>query len=268
MFMAKAVEVKSREEVATMRRAGAVVADILALLAFRISVGMTTDEIDRIAREELKLRDAKPAFLNYHGFPSVICVSINCEVVHGIPSVKRALKEGDIVGLDFGAMIDGWFGDAAVTVGVGRISAAAERLIGVTRQSLEKGIAAIRPGARTGDIGAAIQAHAEASGYSVVREFVGHGIGRSLHEDPPVPNYGRAGAGARLKPGMTIAIEPMVNEGAHEVMTLEDGWTAVTKDRKLSAHFEHTVLVTETGSEVLTLPSGPLQENSSTNRIS
>ncbi len=254
--MTKTVEVKSREELAIMRRAGAVVADILVHLSGLIAPGMTTGEIDRIARAELKARGAAPAFLNYHGFPAVICVSVNFEVVHGIPSDTRVLKDGDIVGLDFGCVIDGWFADSAVTVGVGAISPEAARLIRVTRESLEKGIAVVKAGARIGDIGAAVQTHAESAGYSVVREFVGHGIGRALHEEPPIPNYGKAGAGHRLKAGMTIAIEPMVNMGGPEVTTLGDGWTAVTKDRKLSGHFEHTVAVTETGVEILTLPSG------------
>ena len=256
MLMQKTVEVKSREELAIMRRAGAVVADILDLLAKAVKPGMTTGEIDRIAREELAKRGAKPAFLNYHGFPGVICVSINSEVVHGIPSDKRALKAGDIVGLDFGCVIDGWFADSARTVGVGAITPEAQRLIDVTRESLMKGIEAVKAGARVGDVGAAVQKHAEAAGYTVVREFVGHGIGRALHEEPPVPNYGKPGSGQRLKAGMTIAIEPMVNAGGPEVATLGDGWTAVTKDGKLSAHFEHTVAVTENGFEILTLPSG------------
>lgn len=253
--MHKAVEVKSREELAIMRRAGGVVADILVLLKGMVKPGMTTGEIDQICREELKKRNAKPAFLNYHGFPGVICVSINSEVVHGIPSDKRALKESDIVGLDFGCVIDGWYADSAMTVPVGTISADAERLIRVTRESLEKGISAVKDGNRVGDIGAAVQAHAQSAGYSLVREFVGHGIGRALHEEPPIPNYGKPGTGVRLKTGMTIAIEPMVNMGGPEVSTLGDGWTAVTKDGKLSAHFEHTVVVTETGSEILTLPT-------------
>jgi len=253
--MEKAVEVKSREEIATMRAAGVVVADILVHLKGLVKPGLTTGAIDQIAREELKKRGAKPAFLNYHGFPGVICVSINHEIVHGIPSDKRALKDGDIVGLDFGCVVDRFYGDSAVTVGVGTITPEAEQLIRVTRESLERGIAAVKAGARIGDIGAAVQAHAEGFGYGVVRDFVGHGIGRALHEEPPVPNYGKAGTGPRLKAGMTIAIEPMVNAGGIEVETLADGWTAVTKDRKLSAHFEHTVLVTETGSEILTLPS-------------
>jgi len=255
MFMEKAVEVKNAEELATMRRAGAVVADILVHLQGLVKPGLTTGEIDKIAREELKKRGAKPAFLNYHGFPGVICVSINHEVVHGIPSAQRALKEGDIVGLDFGCVIDRFYADSAITVGVGKISPEAEALVRVTRESLEKGIAAVKAGARIGDVGAAVQRHAEAAGYGVVREFVGHGIGRALHEEPPVPNYGKPGTGPRLKAGMTIAIEPMVNMGGPEVETLADGWTAVTKDRKLSAHFEHTVAVTEQGAEILTLPS-------------
>ena len=255
MFMKQAVEVKNAKELATMRAAGAVVGDILVLLAKQAAAGMTTGDIDAICRAELKARGAKPAFLNYHGFPGVICVSINSEVVHGIPSAKRSLKDGDIVGLDFGCVIDGWFADSARTVGIGKISTEASNLIQVTRESLEKGIAAVKGGARVGDVGAAVQQHAEAAGYSVVREFVGHGIGRALHEEPPIPNYGKPGTGLRLKPGMTIAIEPMVNLGGPEVATLEDGWTAVTKDGKLSAHFEHTVAVTETGFDILTLPT-------------
>ena len=255
MFMEKAVEVKSKDELATMRQAGAVVADILVLLSGLIKPGMTTGEIDKIAREELKKRGAKPAFLNYHGFPGVICLSINHEVVHGIPSDKRKVAEGDIIGVDFGCVIDRFYGDSAVTIGVGKISTEAAKLIRVTRESLMKGIEAVKAGARIGDIGAAVQAHAEAEGYGVVREFVGHGISRALHEEPPIPNYGKAGTGPRLKAGMTIAIEPMINLGTADVETLGDGWTAVTKDRKLSAHFEHTIAVTETGYDILTLPS-------------
>ncbi|MDX6768682.1 MAG: type I methionyl aminopeptidase [Elusimicrobiota bacterium] len=255
MLMKKAVEAKTREELAVMRQAGAIVGDILQLLAAKIESGVTTGQIDSWARAEIKARGAKPAFLGYHGFPGVICLSVNNEVVHGIPSDKRALKDGDIFGVDFGVVVDGWFGDSAVTIGVGKISPEAERLIRVTRESLEKGIAAATADARVGDIGAAVQAHAEAAGYSVVREFVGHGIGRALHEEPPVPNYGKAGTGPRLKPGMTIAIEPMVNAGAAAVRTLEDGWTAVTQDGRLSAHFEHTVCVTDGAPVIMTLPS-------------
>lgn len=255
MLMKKAVEAKTPAELAVMRRAGAVVGDTLQVLAAKLKAGVSTGDIDRWARAELKARGAKPAFLGYHGFPGVICLSVNSEVVHGIPSDARVLKEGDIIGLDFGAVIDGWFADSAITVGVGRISPEAERLISVTRQSLEKGIAAVQDGARVGDIGAAVQQHAEAAGYSVVREFVGHGIGRALHEEPPIPNYGKAGTGPRLKNGMTIAIEPMINAGGPAVRTLEDGWTAVTQDGALSAHFEHTVCVADGNAVILTLPS-------------
>ncbi len=255
MLMNKAVEVKTREELAIMRSAGGVVADILVLLKGQVKAGMTTGEIDQICREELKKRGAKPAFLNYHGFPGVICVSINSEIVHGIPSDKRVLKDADIVGLDFGAVIDGWFGDSAITIPIGKVSPEAQRLIDVTRECLGKGMSAVKDGARIGDIGSAIQSHAEAAGYTLVREFVGHGIGRALHEEPPIPNYGKPGTGGRLKTGMTIAIEPMVNMGGPEVTTLGDGWTAVTKDGKLSAHFEHTVAVTDLGFEILTLPT-------------
>ncbi|UPT73909.1 MAG: type I methionyl aminopeptidase [Elusimicrobiota bacterium] len=253
--MQKNVEVKSPAEIATMRAGGAIVADILVLLTGQVRAGMTTGDIDAVCREELKKRGAKPAFLNYHGFPGVICVSINSEVVHGIPSKERALKDGDIVGLDFGCVVDGWFADSARTVPVGAITPEAQKLITVTRESLEKGIEQIKAGCRLGDIGWAVQSHAQSHGYSLVREFVGHGIGRALHEEPAVPNYGKPGHGLRLKAGMTIAIEPMVNMGGPEVATLSDGWTAVTKDGKLSAHFEHTVAVTETGFDILTLPS-------------
>ncbi|MCR4296704.1 MAG: type I methionyl aminopeptidase [Elusimicrobia bacterium] len=253
--MNKAVEVKTPEELALMRRAGGVVGDILVLLKGLVKPGMTTGEIDQIAREELKKRGAKPAFLNYHGFPGVICVSVNCEIVHGIPSDKRVLKDGDIVGLDFGAIIEGWYGDSAITVPIGTISPEAQRLVTVTRECLEKALAAVKNGNRIGDIGFAVQTHAQSNGYTLVREFVGHGIGRALHEEPPVPNYGKPGTGGRLKSGMTIAIEPMVNMGGPEVSTLGDGWTAVTKDGKLSAHFEHTVAVTDTGYDILTLPT-------------
>lgn len=255
MLMQKNVEVKSAAEIATMRAAGAIVADTLVLLKGQVREGMTTGDIDAVCREELKKRGASPAFLNYHGFPAVICVSINSEVVHGIPSAKRALKNGDIVGLDYGCVVDGWFADSAMTVPVGAISPEAQKLIDVTRESLMKGIEAVKAGNRLGDIGWGVQSHAQSHGYSLVREFVGHGIGRALHEEPPVPNYGKPGHGLRLKAGMTIAIEPMVNMGGPEVSTLSDGWTAVTKDGKLSAHFEHTVAVTETGFDILTLPT-------------
>ncbi len=238
-----------------MRDAGAIVAGTLKVLSNAVATGVTTAELDRVSRDELKKRGAKPAFLGYHGFPAALCVSINSEVVHGIPSFARKLKSGDIVGLDFGCKIDGWFADSAMTVPVGNISPEAERLIRVTRESLEKGMSAVKNGNRIGDIGSAVQAHAEAAGYTLVREFVGHGIGRALHEEPPIPNYGKPGTGVRLKTGMTIAIRPVGNRGGPEVATLGDGWTAVTKDGKLSAHFEHTVAVTDEGFEILTLPT-------------
>ena len=219
------VHLKSRAEIAAMREAGRVVANILAAV-----------------REQVR--------------PGVICTSINEEIVHGIPSRKRKLQEGDIIGLDFGIIREGWFGDSAITVAVGQIPEETEKLMRVTRESLELGIAAARPGNRIYDIGAAVQAHVEAHGYSVVRDFVGHGVGRRLHEEPQVPNYGPGGQGMRIKPGMVLAIEPMVNVGTWQVEELDDDWTAVTADGKLSAHFEHTIAVTEDGPVILTLPRG------------
>lgn len=253
MFSTKTVELKSPREIESMRRAGAVVSATLKVLAKSVAPGMATAELDSIARAELSKRGAKAAFLGYHGFPAALCVSVNSEVVHGIPSAHKKLKEGDILSLDFGCIVDGFYGDAAVTIGVGSLSAEAERLLRVTRESLEKGIAAMRADGRLGDVSSAVQRHVEAEGFSVVREFVGHGIGRALHEDPPVPNYGKAGTGLRLTPGLVLAIEPMVNAGGHEVTVLSDGWTAVTKDGSLSAHFEHTVALTEKGTEILTI---------------
>lgn len=252
MFKTKTIELKSPKEIAVMREAGRVVAQILAVLSRQAKPGATTLELDKIAREELSSRKAKPAFLDYHGFPASLCVSVNSEVVHGIPSARRVLREGDIVSLDFGCVLKGFYADAAVTVALGKASQEALRLIEVTREALEKGIQAMGPSARLGDVSSAVQRHVEAHGYSVVRDFVGHGIGRALHEDPAVPNYGLAGTGQRLSPGMVLAIEPMVNAGGPEVETLADGWTAVTKDGSLSAHFEHTVALTENGPEILT----------------
>ena len=253
MFSTKTIELKSPKEISLMREAGAIVAAALGILARAAVAGTTTGELDRIAREELSKRGAKPAFLGYHGFPAALCVSLNSEVVHGIPSAKRKIADGDLVSLDFGCVIGGLYADAAVTVGVGRVSEAAKKLMAVTRESLQKGIDEIKAGGRLGDVSSAVQIHAEKNGFSVVRDFVGHGIGRALHEDPPVPNYGKAGTGLRLQPGIVLAVEPMVNAGGPEVETLEDGWTAVTKDRSLSAHFEHTIALTEQGAEILTL---------------
>jgi methionyl aminopeptidase len=206
-----------------------------------------------VAEARISELGAKAAFKGYHGFPCVLCTSINQEVVHGIPSKKRVLKEGDIVSVDCGAIVDGYYGDAAITVPVGeKIAPDTARLLVATEKSLYAGIAAVKPGATLGDIGAAVQGVVEAEGFSVVRDFVGHGIGSHMHEDPQVPNFGEAGSGMRLKAGMVIAIEPMVNAGKPDVRVLRDGWTAVTNDGSMSAHFEHTVAVTDTGAKVLT----------------
>jgi methionyl aminopeptidase len=248
------VELKSGDEIARIRDAALIVHDVLEEVAAAAVAGVTTAELDRLAEARALARDARPAFKGYHGYPASICISVNEEVVHGIPS-GRALRAGDVVGLDFGVVHRGFFGDSARTVIVGgRGTAEAERLVATTREALARAIAAARPDGRLGDVGAAVQALVEASGYSVVREFVGHGIGRRLHEPPQVPNHGVAGTGLRLRPGLVLAIEPMVNAGGAAVRTLEDGWTAVTDDGALSAHFEHTVAITEDGPVVLSLP--------------
>ena len=234
-----------------MRRAGAVVGEVLTLLKRSVEPGMTTKELDTIAHKEIVRHGAKPTFKGYRGFPASICASINEEIVHGIPS-KRVLKEGDIIKVDVGATLDGFIGDAAVSMAVGQISPEATALMDATRQSLEEGIKAARPGNRVGDIGAAVQQFGEARGYGVVREFVGHGVGRFLHEDPQVPNYGQPGLGPLLRPGMCIAIEPMFNMGDWRTRILDDQWTVVTADGQLSAHFEHSIAITEDGPEILT----------------
>jgi methionyl aminopeptidase len=235
-----------------MRRAGAVVAQVLVEIAELVKPGATTADLDLFAQTRTKELGAKPAFKGYHGFPATLCVSVNEEVVHGIPSKKRILKDGDIVGIDFGVILDGWFGDSARTFPVGKISSDAEKLLEITEKSLYLGIEQARAGQHLFDIGHAVQNFVESHGYSVVREFVGHGIGKSLHEDPQVPNFGIRGKGMLLKPGMVLAIEPMINAGKPEVRVLSDGWTAVTVDKALSAHFEHTVAITEQGPEILT----------------
>lgn len=242
---------KSPEEIEKMSVSGKLVAEILLEIRNRIKPGITTQELDQLADRLTQKKKARPAFKGYNGYPYSLCVSVNEEVVHGFPS-KRRLVDGDIVSLDFGVWFDGYFGDAALTQAVGRVSPLAERLMKVTRESLFKGLQEVRAGRRLGDISAAVQQHVEAHGYSVVRQFVGHGIGKGLHEDPQVPNYGEAGRGILLKPGMVLAIEPMVNVGGSEVEIQADGWTAVTKDRSLSAHFEHTVAITENGCRILT----------------
>ncbi|MEY4636583.1 MAG: Methionine aminopeptidase 1 [Acidobacteriota bacterium] len=244
---------RSAVEIEKLARVNALVARVLRELAAAVRPGVTTADLDAIAEQRLREAGAEPAFKGYHGYPATICASVNEEVVHGIPS-PRALVEGDIISIDMGAKLDGFYGDSAVTVPVGAVSAEAQRLLDVTRTALDRAVAAVKAGARVSDIGAAVQSYVEAQGFSVVREFVGHGIGTSLHEEPQIPNYGTAGRGPRLAEGMALAIEPMVNAGKPAVKVLGDGWTAVTKDKALSAHFEHTVVVTEHGCRVLTLP--------------
>lgn len=245
--------IKSSTEIERMRRAGRVVREVLELVRSMVKPGATTLDLERAAEAKLAELGAKPAFKGYHGFPCVLCTSVNSEVVHGIPSAKRVLKEGDIVSVDCGAVLDGFYGDAAITVPVGeKIDPTTARLLKVTQQSLETAISVVKPGATLGDVGAAVQRVVEAEGFSVVRDFVGHGIGARMHEDPQVPNFGEPGRGMKLKAGMVIAIEPMVNAGKPDVQVLGDGWTAVTGDGSMSAHFEHTVAVTQTGARVLT----------------
>jgi methionyl aminopeptidase len=246
------VEIKSREEIALMREAGRIVCEILDELEKAVAPGVTTWELDALSEKLIYQKGAKPAFKGYHGFPACLCASINHEVLHGIPSKRRKLQEGDLMKLDFGVVYRGFFGDSARTVPVGKVTPEAQALVNATREALNKGIQAMVVGNRIGDIGHAVQSHVEARGYSVVRDFTGHGIGRHLHEKPEVPNYGQPGSGMKLRPGMVLAVEPMVNQGTSEVAVLDDDWTAITVDNKLSAHFEHTVLITEGGPEILT----------------
>jgi methionyl aminopeptidase len=243
---------KSPEQIALMRRAGTVVAEMHEVCVRAARPGATTADLDRAAREVLDRRGAKSNFLNYHGFPAVVCTSPNEVIVHGIPG-ERVLEEGDIVSIDCGAIIEGWHADAAVTVPVGEIDDESKRLIDVTRKALQASIDATFAGNRLGDVGAVSEAVVEKAGFSVVREYVGHGIGTAMHEDPQVPNHGPAGRGLRLKSGLVIAIEPMVNAGTAASRLLDDGWTVVTADARRSAHFEHTVAVGDDGPEVLTL---------------
>jgi methionyl aminopeptidase len=243
---------RSSAEIEKLRRVNQLVGSILAELRAMVAAGVTTEEIDAHAETRVREAGAQPAFKGYHGYPATVCASINEQVVHGIPS-KRGLVEGDIISIDMGAKLDGFFGDCAVTVPVGRVSTEAADLLRVTEEALFHGIESVRPGARVSDIGAAVQRHVEAHGFSVVREFVGHGIGTSLHEEPQIANYGPGGRGPRLAEGMVLAIEPMVNAGKAAVKVLSDGWTAVTRDGSLSAHFEHSVVVTRDGCEILTL---------------
>jgi methionyl aminopeptidase len=246
------VTIKTSEQLAKMRQAGRVVAEMLQACADAAKPGMTTNDLDKVARAVLAKRKAKSNFLNYHGYPAVICTSPNDVIVHGIPGTYR-LEEGDIISIDCGAIIEGWHGDAARTIPVGEISEEARKLITVTEESLWAGIQHVRAGARLSDIGHAVQTVAEGAGFSVVREYVGHGIGRAMHEEPQVPNYGDPGKGMKLKVGHVLAVEPMVNLGSSETQLNDDGWTVVTADGSLSAHFEHSIAVTEDGPEVFTV---------------
>ncbi len=246
------VQIKSGQEIALMREAGRIVCEILDELEKAVAPGVTTWELDALAEKLIYEKGARPAFKGYHGFPACLCASVNDEVVHGIPSKRRKLEEGDLMKLDFGVVYRGYFGDSARTVAVGPVSAEAQALLDATREALRRGIQVMVPGNRIGDIGHAMQSFVEARGYSMVRDFTGHGIGRHLHEKPEVPSYGRPGDGMKLRPGMVLAVEPMVNQGTEEVEVLDDDWTAVTVDNKLSAHFEHTVLIGEGGPEILT----------------
>ncbi|WP_353684016.1 type I methionyl aminopeptidase [Thermodesulfovibrio sp. 3907-1M] len=243
---------KSPEELQKMRKSCRIVAAVLCELKNFIKEGLTTKHIEQFIENLIIKMGGTPAFKGYRGYPASACISINEQVVHGIPSEKVFIKEGDIVSVDVGVLCESFYGDAAYTYPVGRISEEAQKLLKVTEEALYKGISEAIPGNRIGDISSAIQAHVESNGFSVVRAFVGHGIGRSLHEDPQIPNFGTKGVGPKLKKGMTLAIEPMVNVGTYEVQILSDGWTAVTKDGSLSAHFEHTIVITEGEPEILT----------------
>ncbi len=247
------ITVKSKSEIEKMRVAGKITGDALRLIEQHIRPGVSTKELDKIAYDFIKKQGATPSFLNYNGFPGSICASPNSWVVHGIPSKDIVLKEGDIISIDMGACKNGYHGDAARTYAVGEISDAAQRLIDVTKQSFFEGIKYAAHGAKLGDVSAAIQEYVEKNGYSVVRDLVGHGIGKKLHEDPSVPNFGHKGRGVRLAQGMTLAIEPMVNEGEYGVVVLDDDWTYETEDGSLSAHYENTILITKGECEILTL---------------
>ncbi len=250
------IRLKAPWEIELLRKANAVVAEVLATLREIIEPGVTGWDLNRIAEEICQKRGARPAFKGYRGYPFSLCVSVNEEVVHGMPLKEKVLKEGDIVSLDFGAIYEGYYGDAAITVAVGEISPEAKRLMKVTEEALYLAIDKARIGNRLQDISVTIQRHAERHGYNVIRDYVGHGIGQALHEPPEVPNFGRPGKGPRLKAGMVLAIEPMVVTGGYEIEVLPDGWTAVTKDRGLAAHFEHSIVITAKGPEILSRLEG------------
>ncbi|MCK4910744.1 MAG: type I methionyl aminopeptidase [Thermodesulfovibrionales bacterium] len=247
------IEVRSEDEIRRMERAGEIVARTLEALKEMVAPGVSTMDLEDRAEAVIAEAGGKPAFKGYRGYPAIICSSVNDQVVHGIPSKKRVLREGDIVSIDLGVVYDGFYGDAALTVPVGNVDPEVQRLLDVTKQALAVALPEAREGARVSDIGHAVQSYVESEGFSVVRHFVGHGIGKKLHEEPQVPNFGKPGSGQRLKSGMTLAIEPMVNAGGFDVKVLDDGWTAVTADGSLSAHFEHTVLVTADGGRPLTI---------------
>ena len=248
------VVLKSDREIALMREAGRISAGALKLGGEAVEPGVSTREIDRIIRRYIESQGAKPSFLNYNGFPASACISVNNEVIHGIPKANRILKHGDIVSIDVGACINGFHGDNAWTFACGDISSDAQRLLDTTKESLFEAIKIAKPGNRVGDIGNTVEEYVKTRGYSVVRDFVGHGVGTQLHEEPSIPNFGRPGHGVRLLPGMTIAIEPMINMGTGSIKTLDDDWTVVTLDNKLSAHFEHTIAITSDGPLILTNP--------------
>lgn len=247
------ITIKTPNEIELMRKANQIVRDTLDMLQDVIKEGMTTAQLDKLAHDFIVKCDAKPSFLGYGGFPASICTSVNEQVVHGIPSAKTVIKEGDIVSVDCGSIYKGYNGDAARTFEIGKVSEEKHKLVEVTKQSFFEGVKILKEGVRLGDLGYAIQSYAESFGYGVVRDLVGHGIGKEMHEDPQVPNYGRQGHGMRLKKNMTIAIEPMINMGTHRVYVLDDDWTIVTADNMPSAHYENTVLITEEGVEILSL---------------
>jgi methionyl aminopeptidase len=249
---------RSTAELQRMREAGRLVGEVLTELAALVAPGVTTADLDEVAEKRIRRAGAAPAFKGYHGYPATICASVNEEVIHGIPSGRRVLSEGDVISIDVGASLDGYYGDSAITLPVGQVSEEAATLLRVTEESLYKAIERVKVGGRVSDLGHAVQQHVEAYGFSVVREFVGHGIGQRMHEEPQVPNYGEAGRGPRLTEGMVLAIEPMVNVGTPAVKVLADGWTAVTRDSSLSAHFEHTVAVTADGPWILTAREVPV----------
>lgn len=252
---------RTPEEIAIIKMSSQMAALILAELGNLIRPGITTKELDQYAEERVKSLGGKPAFKGYRGFPASLCTSVNEEIVHGIPSFRR-LKEGDIISLDFGVYFEGYYGDAAVTYPVGQISRQAQKLIETAKKALYLGLEKIRAGNHISDISHAIQTYVESQGFSVIRAFVGHGIGQALHEEPQVPNFGPPGKGAIIKPGLTLAIEPMISAGDWQEEILDDGWTAVTRDRSLAAHFEHTVVATQNGVEILSLPPGPAEVKS------